>query len=208
MGLAAIEIIARGIAEPHEILASNVPRDQGGDGGRLDGNDEQQQDTGGLCSGEHGRMACLVCQQPSLECQAATVSGQRAIGANDAMAGDDNGNRVGAIRCTNRTTGTLASENRREMSVRGRRSRWNRPQCPPHIALERRAPGGDRNGIEGIQTALEVGLKAPLDDVGCPILGQQVLPVMHLQQPVQLLHTLAKVECAEHVRFIRDEQQG
>ena len=111
-------------------------------------------------------MARLVGQQPSLVCQAATVSSERAIGAYYAMAGDDNGNRVRAIRRTNRPTRALVSQHRREASVGGRRSGWNRPQYPPDIALERRAPGGDRNGIEGVQAAVEVGLKRLPDRIG------------------------------------------
>ena len=50
----------------------------------------------GYAPGEHRRLARLVGQQPPLVCQAATVSRQRAVGADDAMAGDDNGNRVRA----------------------------------------------------------------------------------------------------------------
>src|SRR4051812_29316400 len=68
-------------------------------------------------------MSVFVIEQPALARDAAGVTGQLAIGADDAMAGHDDTDRICTIRCADSAARARAVELRRECAIRRRAAR-------------------------------------------------------------------------------------
>jgi hypothetical protein len=86
-----------------------------------------------------------VIEQPFLAPQTATVSAERPVGSNDAMARDDDANHVRAIRATNCATRIFIAQALCHPRIRTRFANWNRLQDFPSAQLEFRADRSQRN---------------------------------------------------------------
>ena len=100
--------------------------------------------------------ADFVIEQPALAVQPAAVAGERAVGADQAMAGHDDADGVGAVREPDGAHGFRATS-----TVRQRHSSASYPPGTRAVlatpSVERRAAGFDGNRIDGIQFAFEIG---------------------------------------------------
>src|SRR4051794_11674503 len=83
--------------------------------------------------------AVLEIEQGALAFQAASVAGERPVGADDAVAGDDDGDRVAAIGGADRARGPGALDALGELAVADRLAVGDRAQRLPDLLLERRA---------------------------------------------------------------------
>ena len=152
-------------------------------------------------------MTRFVGQEPPLVLQAAAISSEGAIRTDDAMAGDDNRNRVGTIRGADRPAGALAPDERRELSVgRGAPGR-DGPERFPHFLLERGAASDNGNVIDGMEVTLEVRLERALDRGRGWCIDKRDGPVVRVQDPAQLVVTVSEVERAKGGGLIRDDEE-
>src|SRR5207247_2645158 len=98
----------------------------------------------------------LVREQPALALDSAAVAGKRPVGADHAVARDDDTDGVRAVGGAHGAHGGGCADAPRERLVRDRLPRRDRPQRGPHPALERRAARIDRDGVERAPVAREV----------------------------------------------------
>src|ERR1700681_4659041 len=87
----------------------------------------------------------LVIEQPFLAPQSAAVTAERAIGANDAMTGDDNANHVGPVGTSDRAARGRNSQTLGHPGIRARFADWNRPENFPGSHLKIRTDRRERN---------------------------------------------------------------
>src|SRR2546425_6509195 len=92
-----------------------------------------------------GEDARFVVEQPLLRWQAAAEAGQRTVGANDAMAGEDDADGIGPVRSAERASRRGDAERRRLPSVAGRGAERDIGQRAPRRQLEARPLKIDRN---------------------------------------------------------------
>src|SRR5688572_7818415 len=98
----------------------------------------------------------FVLEQPALALEPAAVTGQRAVGSDEAMAGNHQADWIRAVREAHRADRQRTLQPVRHAPVAERRSRGNCAQRAPHVALERRAAGLDGNLVDGLQFAREI----------------------------------------------------
>ena len=79
-------------------------------------------------------------QEPAFALDTAAVAGERAVGADDSMAGDDDANRIGAVGEANRPYRGGTAEACGEMSIGNSGTARNLAQGDPDLALERCVP--------------------------------------------------------------------
>src|SRR5665213_1784236 len=77
-------------------------------------------------------------EQAALVIETPSISGERAIRADRAMAWDDNRERIGAVRRTDCARGVGPSESLRDLAIRSRRPPRNRAEFLPNGKLEGR----------------------------------------------------------------------
>src|SRR6185437_2824644 len=104
----------------------------------------------------------LQTEQPLLDRQAAAKSGQRAIRADDPMAGNDDRQWIGAIGETDGPAGPGLADAPRELPVGDRLAIWDALQLAPHVQLESRALRGERQ-IEQASGAVKIFLQLAHD---------------------------------------------
>src|SRR5580704_567625 len=106
-----------------------------------------------LCLETH---LAFVVEQPAFALDPAAVAGERAVGADDSMTGDDDANRIGAVGQAHRSYRGGTAEACGEVSVGNGRAARDLAQGTPEVALEGRACGRDGQGIDGMQLAGKV----------------------------------------------------
>jgi len=84
-----------------------------------------------------------VVEQPALAGQAAAVAGERAVGADHAVAGDDDADRVAAVGQAHGAGGCGTAELLGERAVRRGGAVGNCLQRLPHLLVEGRADRGE-----------------------------------------------------------------
>src|SRR4051812_16333614 len=83
--------------------------------------------------------APLEFQQRALHLDPARIAGQRSVGADDAVARHDHGDRVAPVRAADRTAGAPRAHAAGDLGVRGRLAVRDRAHGLPDAPLERRA---------------------------------------------------------------------
>src|SRR5437016_13458683 len=91
------------------------------------------------------RVAPFGIDQPLLAPPTTAVPTERAIGANHAMAGDDDANHVRSIRATNCATRIFIAQALCHPRIRTRLANWNRLQDFPRAQLKGRSDRSQRN---------------------------------------------------------------
>src|SRR5690606_1501745 len=104
------------------------------------------------------KLDALQGQQLALDRQAAAVTGEAAVRADDAMAGNDHRDGVAAIRKTDGAHGVGIAESPRDLAVAHRAAIGNLAQRIPHALLEGRAFGCQRQ-VELAPLAAEIFLQ-------------------------------------------------
>ncbi len=120
-------------------------------------------------------------QQCLLDGQASRIAGEAAILADHPVAGDDDGERIAAVRGTHRPHRVWLADGAGDVAVAAGLPVGDVAQRLPHRLLKRRAPGGERQG-EALQPAREVVPK--LGEEGGERLAV-LLPVLHVGQRPQ-----------------------
>src|SRR5262245_10303368 len=118
---------------------------------------------GGEGLARHLAGLALVQEEPAFPRHPPGVAGQLAVGADHAVAGDHDPDRVGAVGGADRTRRRGRADRAREVPVRDRPAGRDAPQGLPHAALERRAAGVDGDGGESIERTGKVGREAADD---------------------------------------------
>src|SRR5262249_55930861 len=95
-------------------------------------------------------------QQPALALKSAAIFYQRSVGADQAMAGDHDADRICAIGVTDRAHRSGHLELRRQRAITHRAARRYRRQCRPDPALERRSCNAPSDGAEAVEVTLEI----------------------------------------------------
>src|ERR1700722_10636693 len=103
----------------------------------------------------------LVNEQPALPADAAPISGETSISADDPVARNHNGNRVYGIGQANRTDGFRAAQLSRQRAIAQRCTGLDRSECRPDLALKRGAPGCDGDRIDRAEIAQEIVADRP-----------------------------------------------
>src|ERR1700686_4050352 len=101
----------------------------------------------------------LMLEQPALALDAAAIAGQRAVGTDDAVAGYDDADRVGAVGEADGPHRPRPADTPRELAIGDRRAARDVAQRAPHRALERRAGGLHRHIVDGREIAGEIGVQ-------------------------------------------------
>src|SRR6185436_14242985 len=98
----------------------------------------------------------LMSQEPSLTVEAAAVAGQRAVRADDAVTGDDDRDRVGAVGGPHGTDRRRLADAPRQFAIRNGGAGRDAAQRLPDRLLERRAIEFRGNRIERGEVAAKV----------------------------------------------------
>src|SRR4051812_23841076 len=98
-------------------------------------------------------------EQPLLTRKTTTVSGERAIGANDAMARHDDRDWIRSVGDAHRATRRGAADVRCNLTVTFRRARFDRAKRSPYGTLERRAACRRADAIQRRQIAVKIGVE-------------------------------------------------
>ena len=91
----------------------------------------------------------FVIEEPAFAFDAAAVAGQRAIGADHAMAGYDDGDGIGTIGRADCPDSGRMTDPLCEPAVRRCRTAGDLAQRLPDFALKGRAAGGSGNAVNG-----------------------------------------------------------
>src|SRR5205823_3143953 len=126
-------------------------------------------------------------QQPALALDAAAIAGQRAVAADDAVAGDDDADGIVAIGMADGAHGRLAPDALGERAIGKRPAAGDLAQGLPDLALEGRAAGRDRQAVDGVQLAVEIGpdRRAEARGIRRPAQRETLRPVMQPQRALQ-----------------------
>src|ERR1700733_4092508 len=100
-------------------------------------------------------------EQPSLAFKAAAIFDQRAVGADQAMAGQHNADRVGTVGMADRAHRAGPVELRGQRAITHGAAGWNFWQRAPDLALERRAGDAPFDRIQTIEIAFEISRECP-----------------------------------------------
>src|SRR5438067_10810329 len=98
----------------------------------------------------------LVFEEPALAFDAAAVAGEGAVGADDAMTGDDNSDGIGAVGEADCPDCGWAADSIGEFAVGDGGAERNLSQSLPYLTLEGRAIGFDWEGVDGGEVSCEV----------------------------------------------------
>src|SRR6516162_4004404 len=109
----------------------------------------------------------LVSEEPALPADAAAISGETSISADDPVARNHNGNRVCGIGQADRTDGFRPAQLARQRPITQRCTGLDRSDCRPNLALKRGALGCNGDGIDRAEIAQEVVADRPPIAVGC-----------------------------------------
>src|SRR4030081_3252612 len=124
-------------------------------------------------------------QQPALALEPAAILDQRAAGADQAMTGHDDAERIGAIGMADRARRPGHAELGRQRAIAHGGAGRNFWQRVPGLALERRAANAPFDRLEAIEVALEI-IRQRQPDFGCrPRILQRHGAML---QPQQLPH--------------------
>ena len=93
--------------------------------------------------------------------QSAAVAGQRGIGANHAMARNDDGNRIGAVCEADRTDRFGMPDLAGESTVAERAAGGNCAQCRPDDTLKGRAVCFSRQFVDRVKIAFKIRQQCP-----------------------------------------------
>jgi hypothetical protein len=104
-----------------------------------------------------------VGEEPAFAVEPAAVADQRAVGPDDAMARDDDGDGVGAVGGADRANGGGRSDADGEVPVARCRPGADRPQRVPDATLEGRAGRAHGDPVERGEVSREVSLE-PIED--------------------------------------------
>src|SRR5690349_9482295 len=106
-------------------------------------------------------MTALVIEQPPLALEAARVTRETSVGADDAVAGDDDRDGIFVVGHTDGARRARPPDPRRELAVRGGGPDGDRAESAPHELLEGRSRRGHREPIERPHTAAEIRAECP-----------------------------------------------
>src|SRR6266702_5921111 len=98
----------------------------------------------------------LMLEQPALALQTAAIFDPRAVGADQAMAGHHDADRVAAVGVADRAHGPGDIQFRGQRAVAHGGAGWNLWQRGPDLVLERRAGHAPLDRLEAIEIALEI----------------------------------------------------
>jgi hypothetical protein len=107
---------------------------------------------------QQAQLAALEGEQFLFRGQAAAVTGELAVAANHAMAGDHNWNRVRAVRQAHCARGVGMADVASDLAVRKRFAVRNVAEPSPDLELKRRSLWGQRKS-EALQLSREIGGK-------------------------------------------------
>src|SRR5215472_5192950 len=99
-------------------------------------------------------------EQPALAREAAAISRERAVGADDAMARDDDADGIAAIGAADGANGAGTAEARSERAIAQRRARRDGGEPGPDAPLKRRAGGAPGDRREARDIAVEIAAEA------------------------------------------------
>src|SRR6516165_8470819 len=108
----------------------------------------------------------FVVEEPALAVETAAVAGQRTIRANDAVAGDDDRDGVGAVGEAYSADGRRTTDVLRDFAVRSRGAAWDSAERAPYILLKVCADGLHRNRVDSVEVCGEVALESSGETVG------------------------------------------
>ncbi len=136
-------------------------------------------------SKERRGTAAFVTEEPAFAFDAATVSGEGSVGADDAVAGNDDGDGVCSVSGADGADGSGAADFFGEFAVRGCGAAGNCAQGAPDLLLEGGAGGLDGKGVDGLEVSVEVagerlgeamGVMGGFEDEsGCAVLVAQMV---------------------------------
>ena len=95
-------------------------------------------------------------EQRDLVVQATAVTGERPVGTDDAMAGDDDRDGVGSDGGAHGSAGSPAPDRRSHVPVRARRTEGNPHERSPNVQLEG-SPHGPKGQVEGLELTRHIG---------------------------------------------------
>ena len=101
-------------------------------------------------------MSPLVFEEPALAVKAATVAGERTVGADDAMAGDDDADGIRAVRETDRPDCFWAADTPCEFAVGDGGAEGDLPERLPYLTLEGCPVGFCGQAVDGGEIAGEI----------------------------------------------------
>lgn len=140
----------------------------------------------------------LMVEEPAFALDAAAVSGERSIGSDDAVAGHNDRDRIGAVGCAYGSHGIGMADLRGELAVGGRFSAGNGAEGAPHLLLKGCAAGVDLEVIDCVQVAGEVA---------CESFGQAVWVSLELE--IKLANAVAIGQVAvDRVVVLGEEEQA
>src|ERR1041385_2191038 len=102
-------------------------------------------------------------KQPFLVCQATAITRERAVRADDAMTGHDDGDGIRSVGSADSTTRSGATYSRSEPPVTDRGAGRNCSQFAPNLTLKWRVPGRNPHRCERLKIAIEIGLERPCE---------------------------------------------
>ncbi len=97
------------------------------------------------------QQGAFVDEQPALAGEAAAVAGQAPVRADDAVAGDHDGDGIRPVRGGHGADGRRPADLRGETRVRPRRARGNAPESAPDLLLEGCSARVDFDGVESVE---------------------------------------------------------
>jgi hypothetical protein len=134
----------------------------------------------------------LMRQQPTLAFQAATKPGQRSIGPDNPVAGNDHRYRIGTIGGSHSTYGCRATDPGSQLAVAHSGSGRNISQRKPDLALKAGAPSLGADGLDRIEIALKVGLNRK-SGTGGSASFLQLKSILTVMEPQQALHAICLI---------------
>lgn len=95
-------------------------------------------------------------EKPLLAPKPASITGQIAIGTDDAVARDADSDRIGTVREADRAAGRSSTDLPCQRAIAGRRASRNILQRPPHLSLKIRASEFDGQRMQSVSIARKI----------------------------------------------------
>src|SRR3984957_18775252 len=137
-------------------------------------------------------------EQPTLAMEPAAITCQRSVRADQAMAWHDNGNRIGAVRQSDRAHSVRPADRRRERAITHRMAGGDASQRGPHVALKGRTICFNLQFGDGIEIAAEIAAQRPRGFRRTPSAAQRygAGAVTAAQEIVDAAWAIIPIECA------------
>src|ERR1041385_8270042 len=149
----------------------------------------------------------LMREEPTLSLKTATITGERTIAANDAMARHNNSDRVCAICKADGAGGVRLADRSGKRAIAGRRAGGNGAQCLPDLKLKVAATCAGRDRVDALDIAFEITREGSSIAEGARFFGHRNAIVAPLQDAPPPLSAVVKLEDAQRAGRIGDHQK-